>query len=216
MVRSHNYDGFGFSIRSNELSPQAIAYIEPNSPSEKAGLKENDLILKINEKNVSDIGYSQLLLILQNESKKKSLKLEIQRPHLSLSEKNSLSDNSHCFLNKSLNSSVNSINPESIENEKNKISYYNIKRYSNSTSLGIKLGLNGMIDLVVPNSLADKAGMKKNQRIVEINGIDYTDKTNEEIFNFIKDKKEIYFGIVYEINEDEEQDEEQAEDKSNI
>lgn len=219
MVSSKNYDGFGFSIKPNEQGAQAIAFVEPNSPCEKAGIKENDLILKINDINVSNIGYSQLLLILQSECKKKCLKLEIQRIDSSLGRKNSLhlskhslSDNSLSILNESYNLSLHS--NDSIEHQKNKISYYNIKRNSDSTPLGIKLGPNGKIGLIVQNSLADKAGMKTNQRIVEINGIDFSKKTKSEIHDFVRDKKDLDFGVKYEINEEEKEEVQEAEEKS--
>ena len=58
-------------------------------------------------------------------------------------------------------------------------------------------GRNTFINDVAAKSPAERAGLKKGQRIVEINGIDVRDKTSKEIAKFIKKhQKDLVIGVL--------------------
>ena len=63
--------------------------------------------------------------------------------------------------------------------------------------LGISLAANGVINSVEPNSPAERAGLKKDNKIVEVNGIDVRNLTNKEIAKAIKEnEKNLQIGVV--------------------
>ncbi len=65
------------------------------------------------------------------------------------------------------------------------------------SGLGISLAANGVINSVEPNSPAEKAGLKKDNKIVEVNGIDVKNLSNKEIAKAIKEnEKNLQIGVV--------------------
>lgn len=55
--------------------------------------------------------------------------------------------------------------------------------------LGISLTPNGIISAIEPNSPSDIAGLRKDNRIVEVNGVNVSDKSNKEIAKIIKENE---------------------------
>jgi len=53
--------------------------------------------------------------------------------------------------------------------------------------LGISLTPNGIISAIEPNSPSDRAGLRKDNRIVEVNRIDVRDRSNKDIAKIIKE-----------------------------
>jgi predicted metalloprotease with PDZ domain len=76
-VSRPDYDGFGFSMKSSEKGPHQISGVEQESPAHVAGLRPDDLILKINEQLVVGERYSRTVTIIKNESQSGRLKLEV-------------------------------------------------------------------------------------------------------------------------------------------
>ncbi|RNA30761.1 Na(+) H(+) exchange regulatory cofactor NHE-RF3 [Brachionus plicatilis] len=200
LARIENYDGYGFSLKSNEFGPQMVAMVEPNSPSEKA-------------ENVADIDYFKLLSILQSECKKRFLEIEVLRPksHSSENQPEIMNKTSSLvnadFGKKKINNvssdNINLIGSDlpSFKSEKNNLVTFSVKKDSSHQSLGIKLGLNGIISSIDSDSPAYRAGLKENQRLVEVNGVDFRGKTNKEIANFIKDKKDLLLRVEDKMND---------------
>ena len=77
LVSRPDYDGFGFSMRSNEKGPHQISSVENESPAQVAGLRPDDLILKINDALVLGERYSRTVTLIKNESQAGRLKLEV-------------------------------------------------------------------------------------------------------------------------------------------
>jgi predicted metalloprotease with PDZ domain len=64
-------------MKSSEKGPHQISSVEQESPAHMAGLRPDDLILKINEQLVVGERYSRTVTIIKNESQSGRLKLEV-------------------------------------------------------------------------------------------------------------------------------------------
>lgn len=73
------YEGYGISLK-NDGDP-IIYKIYDNTPASEAGLKENDLIVKINEVSVADLENSKVVEIIKNS---KNLNIEVIRNNITL------------------------------------------------------------------------------------------------------------------------------------
>ena len=67
-------------MRSNEKGPHQISNVEVDSPAQLAGLRLNDLILKVADANVVGERYSKTVTLIKNELEKGRLKLEVVEP----------------------------------------------------------------------------------------------------------------------------------------
>ena len=77
LVTRPDYDGFGFSMRSNDKGPHQISQVEIDSPAMIAGLRADDLILRVNESSVLGERYSKTVTLIKNESQSGRLKLDV-------------------------------------------------------------------------------------------------------------------------------------------
>jgi hypothetical protein len=64
-------------MRPSDKGPHQISNVEINSPAMLAGLKNDDLVLKVNDVNVVGERYSKTVTLIKNESEKGRLKLEV-------------------------------------------------------------------------------------------------------------------------------------------
>jgi C-terminal processing protease CtpA/Prc len=64
-------------MRANEKGPHQISNVEKDSPASYAGLRNDDLILKVNDINVVGERYNKTVALIKNESEKGRLKLEV-------------------------------------------------------------------------------------------------------------------------------------------
>lgn len=67
--------------------------------------------------------------------------------------------------------------------------YHRVSLLPTFKGLGISLTPNGIISAIEPNSPSDRAGLRKDNRIVEVNGIDVRDRSNKEIAKIIKENE---------------------------
>jgi hypothetical protein len=77
LISRPDYDGFGFSIRPSERGPHVVSGVEPDSPGQVAGLRADDLILRVNDVRVVGQRFSRTAAIIKNESEKGRLRLEV-------------------------------------------------------------------------------------------------------------------------------------------
>lgn len=64
-------------MRGNDKGPHQISNVEKDSPAFYAGLRNDDLILKVNDLNVVGERYNKTVALIKNESEKGRLKLEV-------------------------------------------------------------------------------------------------------------------------------------------
>lgn len=72
------YQGIGAEIKYNDDKRASIGKVFASSPAEKAGLKENDIILKVNDIDVTKKSLSEIASIVKGE-KDSSVKLTVLR-----------------------------------------------------------------------------------------------------------------------------------------
>ena len=85
LVRSPDFHGYGFRVRSNYESdgtPHQIVSVEPYSPAERQGLRVGDYILRINNQSVEHMHPHDFNYLMQNSvnrdpSREKALLLEV-------------------------------------------------------------------------------------------------------------------------------------------
>jgi hypothetical protein len=82
LVSRPDFNGFGFSIRPSPKGPHQISSVEENSPGHLGGLRQDDLILKVNDQNVVGQRFSKTAALIKNESEKGRIKLEVVEPAL--------------------------------------------------------------------------------------------------------------------------------------
>ncbi|CAF4060154.1 unnamed protein product [Adineta steineri] len=63
-----NYNGLGFSVQAAPQPPHLIRSIKSNSPAAAGGLKIRDVLLGINNQDVSEIKYSDLTKMIKDAS----------------------------------------------------------------------------------------------------------------------------------------------------
>ena len=62
MVKSEEYAGYGFNLYQEKNKPgQYIGRIEAGSPADRAGLKENDRLVEVNNVNIAGENHKQVV-----------------------------------------------------------------------------------------------------------------------------------------------------------
>lgn len=64
VVATPNFKGFGFTINS-QVKPKYMIYeVDKNSPAEFAGLRKNDVLIEINNKNIRRTSFEKVRVLL--------------------------------------------------------------------------------------------------------------------------------------------------------
>jgi C-terminal processing protease CtpA/Prc len=61
-----NYEGLGFGVESSSQPPYPIQTIESNSPAVAGGLRMYDVILAVNNQDVSETDYKKLIKYIKD------------------------------------------------------------------------------------------------------------------------------------------------------
>lgn len=80
MIRASDYEGFGFTISPNKAGMHQVTSVEARSPAEEAGLRPDDLVVKVNDIPVLGERYSRLATLIKNEAERDQIKLEVIEP----------------------------------------------------------------------------------------------------------------------------------------
>ncbi|MEE3343588.1 MAG: S41 family peptidase [Bacilli bacterium] len=120
------YEGIGASVSKDEKGNIVIVEIFDNSPAKKAGLKEKDIVLKIDDKNFENKSITDMAEYVKN-SKNKTIKLTIKRGE---EEKD--------IIIKREKINVPTISSKIIEQDNKKIGYINISIFSSVTTTQFK------------------------------------------------------------------------------
>jgi C-terminal processing protease CtpA/Prc len=178
-----NYKGFGFHLIECNQPPHLINLVESNSPAAAGGLKIWDVLLAVNNEIVSETDYAQVIRAIKatpNTYRSIELLVVEQRFYLILKKKNI-----------TINSSLAEVRNTPIKMPEDYIRFSKhiprvcrISLQSNDTSFGFEVihgskGIDMYIQEVIPNSPAYRAGLRKSDRIIEIND-KYVDKTTSK------------------------------------
>ena len=64
VIAISNFKGFGFTINSQMKPKYMIHDVDKNSPAEFAGLRQNDVIIEINNKNIRRTSFEKIRMML--------------------------------------------------------------------------------------------------------------------------------------------------------
>ena len=136
------YQGIGAEIKYNDDNLPTIGRVFENSPAEKAGLKENDVILKVNDTDVTKKKLSEIANIVKGEQGT-SVNIVIKR------EKEEIP----VTITRDVVDSI-SVTSELIEKKDKKIGYVYISSFANNTHSQLKKALDklesdGMESLII-------------------------------------------------------------------
>ncbi|CAF5070628.1 unnamed protein product, partial [Rotaria sp. Silwood1] len=68
LYRSSNFQGFGFEVEFNKVY-YICHHIETNSPAQQGGLRENDVLRKINNQPIDKMPYATFLQMMKDSNK---------------------------------------------------------------------------------------------------------------------------------------------------
>ncbi|CAF1580200.1 unnamed protein product, partial [Adineta steineri] len=79
LKRSNSYDGLGIMISadSDTRVNHFIREVEPNSPGYLAGLRKNDRIISINDVNVENVDFSNVLMLIKQGLDNDNLQISV-------------------------------------------------------------------------------------------------------------------------------------------
>jgi C-terminal processing protease CtpA/Prc len=189
-----NYTGLGFNLAKSSESPQTIEIVESNSPAAAGGLKITDVILNVNNQDMSKASNKDvskaIKTALDNSDRLELLVME-KRHYDKLKNKKVLFNPK--MANKVLetpdtmprdykNFSENTPRtcPLSLSNPKESFGFDLIHGPNNTGAF---------IQEVNPNSPASKAALHKSDRILEINDEFVNDQPYQNILDLIKKGK---------------------------
>ena len=75
------HKSFGFSLKKSSKGPHKICSVENDSPAYNCGLKEGDLLLKINDVDMVGKSYTNTVIKMKEEGKKGRFQLEVLDPN---------------------------------------------------------------------------------------------------------------------------------------
>jgi C-terminal processing protease CtpA/Prc len=167
-----NYDGLGFNLEASLRPPHVIRLVESNSPAAAGGLKILDVILAVNQQDVSEADYNQVRNAIK-EARDRNSPIELlvveQRFYQALKKKNVTIDASMAqIISTPLTMPIDYFNfpkhqPRTCAMRLNK----------SDTTFGFEV-VNGENDVgayiqeVFPNTPASDTSLRKSDRIIEI------------------------------------------------
>ena len=184
----------GCKFYVKDIMPHSIA-------SQETNLKKGDILLKLNDLNTDQISLFEANKIL---SKYKDNKLNLLIKRNDSDDEEELKDGMRCEESTSLkNDSVDSIRPEiNKDNEqrqlnngvrffsnKNIVLNYRSVVFPRENGIGIRLAGGNKVGIFICdvqyNSPAERAGLKIGDKLIKVNGLDYTCLSREEAVQHI-------------------------------
>lgn len=189
LSRQAREDQYGFDFKTLKNEGKHVANnVRPGYPADKAGLRDGDYILEVNGQSVDGIEHDAVVNKISSNPKQVDL-LVVSDLNAYLVKQRPVRDQSSDQYNVEI--SIPHFKPA------NEISYHRVKLIPGYKGLGISLTPNGIINAIEPNSPSDKAGLKKDYRIVEVNSVDVKDKSNKEIAALIRQhENDLVIGVL--------------------
>jgi C-terminal processing protease CtpA/Prc len=174
-----NYVGLGFNFEASSRPPHIIRLVESNSPAAAGGLKIRDLILMVNQEDVSEADYNHVgnaIIIARDSSAPIDLLVVGQYFYQSLKEKGiSIDSSSATFINTPTTMPYDYLN---FVRHQPRICNIRLDRFNSRFGFDVVNGENDVgvyIQEVFPNTPASNAQLRKSDRIIEIDDI-FVDK----------------------------------------
>lgn len=178
LQRGSREDQYGFDFKTLKSEGKHIATnVRDSYPAQKAGLKNGDYILEVNGKSIegmeheavvshifSNVKQVDLLVVEDLKGYKKARKQQEKLMQQVIAEKKQFE----------------------VDHSRN-ISRHRIHLLPTYKGIGLHLNYDGVINFIEPSSPAELAGLRKDQKIVEVNDRNVRGKTNREIAAIIKE-----------------------------
>ncbi|CAF0708112.1 unnamed protein product, partial [Brachionus calyciflorus] len=195
LVRNPTDTQFGFDFKTIKPENRYVASnVQPNLPAHRAGLKDNDYILEVNGESILDIEHDAVVKKIRSKPDQVDLLVITDLDeYLSIVNKAKLQKDR--LQSRPVEVSGDEVNLD-LRIPSNSVKYYTVTVDPNYKGLGISLAPNGVISSIEPKSPSGKAGLRKDQKIVEVDGIDVRDKSNTEIAKIIKSKESLVIGVI--------------------
>ena len=140
------YQGIGAEIKYNEKNLPAIGEVFKNTPAEKAGLKENDIILKVDDTLVKDKSLSEIADVVKGKSGTKvSITVMREKEEKTFTITRAVVDNI-------------SVVSEMINSNNKKIGYIYISRFASNTTKQFKEKLESLEKDKIDSLIIDVRG----------------------------------------------------------
>ena len=181
-----NYKGLGIHLSERSSPPQLITLVESNSPAAAGGLKIFDALLKINKTTVANLDYEEVLAILKNamDSQDSVELLVIERKFLPAIIKNNIIIKARAVQN----IHAPAVMPKEYRDVSKRVlrtCYVRLSSQEKIFGFESVSGENCMgayIQEVAPDSPASHAGLRKSDRILEINDQSVNELNTRTIF----------------------------------
>lgn len=187
----HNYDGFGFELETSTRPPHLIRLVKSNSPAGACGLKICDVVLAVNQQDVSKATFNHVWNVVKAaRDSKKYIELLVVEQHLYREMKKK-----KIRIDPSLATIMDTppVMPDDYFNfPKNqpRICIMHLKKYNLNFGFEVVNGENDVgayVQEVLANTPASRTSLRKSDRIIEIDD----QFVNKDASQSIRDKLDI-------------------------
>lgn len=187
LSRKDSNDQYGFDFKTLKSDGMHVAKnVREGLPAHMAGLKEGDYILEVNGESIDGVEHESVVKKISARPSMVDL-LAVNDLNAYLTYRNYMKQPEEVDVGIRLNNDFN----------REDVTYHKLKPLPGFKGLGISLNNSAIISAVEPTSPAEKAGLKKDQKIVKVNGKNVTDKTYKEIGAIIREhEKDLVLGCI--------------------
>ncbi len=187
------YDGFGFDLKSSSKPPHIIQFVEPYSPAAAGGLQALDVVLAINNQDVSSTDYDELIAIIaqtrDNTGRIEFLVVE-KRIYRSLVKKNIKIDAKYAsVMNTPQRMPIEYQNYLKCQPRSSKIYLHRSDEQFGFDIADDEDEIGAYIERIRPNTPASRTILRPNDRIIEINNKSVDTKLRKSIFKKLERAK---------------------------
>ncbi|CAF1164166.1 unnamed protein product [Rotaria sordida] len=181
----HNYTGLGFSIDRSPQPPHLVQLVESNSPASAGGLRFRDVILAVNNKDVSKCAYTELTSMVKNarDNNARIELLVVEQRFYDQLKKNGISINSRFAK---IIDTPKQMPRDYKDFPKNTPRTCKIRSNRTDKPFGFTIGygnndIGAYIQDIIPKSPASETPLRKSDRILEINDKFVDNESSETI-----------------------------------
>lgn len=202
LSRESRADQYGFDFKTLKNEGKHVANnVRADFPADRAGLRDGDYILEVNGESIDNIEHDSVVTKISAQPTQVDLLVVADlsaylanRPTKQPSTGTVTTTPGSVLTKPSTIDLVSIVEPAV---KKDEVSRHELKLIPEFNGLGIGLASGGVINSIEANSPAQFAGLAKDSKIVEVNGIDVRNKSNKEIAKAIKEnEKNLVIGVV--------------------
>lgn len=189
LERQFRGEQYGFDFKTIKQEGRHVANnVRPDFPADKAGLRNEDIIIEVNGEIIHGMEHDAVIKrISSNPNQVDLLVVADDATYMSMVTKQQPVVKPVQHDEVGIDLRVPSSN----------VTYHKLQLIPGFKGLGISLTPSGIISFIEPNSPAERAGLRKDHKIVDVNGVDVREKSNKEIASLIKENEgNLIIGVV--------------------